>query len=168
MNENQNAQALINMIKDIKFTMLSTVSDDGTIHSRPMGTLKTDLNDFNGTLWFFSRKNSWKNHDIANDQHVNLAYADTDKHCYVSVSGKAFISDDKTKMSELWDPSLKTWFPDGLNDPELSLIGVNVESAEIWGSPSGNEEKLTGFSPSTSAGQAYNKTAEGQSTDLRS
>ena len=52
---------LLTMIRDIKFTMLTTVASDGTIHSRPMGTLKTNPENFEGSLWFFSRKNSLKN-----------------------------------------------------------------------------------------------------------
>jgi general stress protein 26 len=131
----QNAETLINLIKDIKLAMFTTVCDDGTIHSRPMGTLANSLKNFDGTLWFFSKKNSHKNHELETDQHVNLAYTAADKR-FVSVSGRAFISDDKEKMKELWSPVLNTWLPEGLNDPDISLIGVKVESAEIWDAPS--------------------------------
>ena len=40
--------------------------------------------------------------------------------------------DDPAKARELWSPFLKAWFPQGLDDPDLVLIRVEVESAEFW------------------------------------
>lgn len=141
----ENFKKLYRMIRDIKFTMLTTVSTDGSIHSRPM--LPQDFNkvEFDGTLWFFSKKNSFKNYAIENDQHVNLTFTDQEKKNYVSISGKATISEDKNLMKRLWNPILNNWFSQGLDDPHLSLIGVNVESAEVWDSPSGEMIQLTGL-----------------------
>jgi general stress protein 26 len=127
------------IVSDIKFAMLSTLQSDGSIHSRPMSTL--NIEGFDGTLWFFSKKDSNKNHNIENDQHVNLAYSNPSKQTYVSVSGRATISDDRDRMKAFWNPGFTVWFPEGLEDPELSLIGVKVESAEIWDS----EHKISDF-----------------------
>lgn len=167
MKDRQDAETLINMIKDIKFAMLTTVGPNGTIHSRPMGTLKASTDKFDGTLWFFSRQDSHKNHDIEKDQHVNLAYADPDKQQYVSICGRAFVSKDKTKMAELWNPMLKAWFPEGLDDPKISLLGVNVESAEIWDSPPGKVVQLAGFVKSAVTGKPFDQKANSQHIELR-
>lgn len=150
-------EKLATMIKDIKFTMLSTVAPDGSIHSRPMATQSIDSKNFDGTLWFFSKKDSFKNADIQSDQHVNLAYANPDKQQYVSVSGRATVTQDKTKMQELWNPIYKAWFPEGLNDPEISLIGVNVESAELWDSPPSKVVQMAGFVKAAVTGQPYDQ-----------
>ncbi len=137
---------LVGMIQGIRFAMLTTASPDGTIHSRPMYPLAANFRSFDGTLWFFSKRDSQKNHEIETDQHVNLAYADPDRERYVSISGVAFVSTDQAKMEELWDPIVKVWFPEGLKDPQISLIGVRVETAEIWDSPPGspNEQRSQG------------------------
>lgn len=141
----ENFKKLYRMIRDIKFTMLTTVSSDGSIHSRPM--LPQDFNkvEFDGTLWFFSQKNSSKNHAIENDQHVNLTFTNQENKNYVSISGRATISEDKDLMKRLWNPVLSNWFSQGLDDPSLSLIGVNVDTAEVWDSPSGEMIQLTGL-----------------------
>ena len=39
------------LIKDVKVAMLCTVEPDGSVHSRPMMTQKTE---FDGRLWFFT------------------------------------------------------------------------------------------------------------------
>lgn len=159
-------EKLKSMIRDIEFAMLTTVSPDGTLHSRPMGNL--DLSNFNGTLWFFSRSDSFKNHDIETDQHVNLAYANPKKQQYVSISGRAFVSFDKEKMKELWNPILKAWFPEGLDDPTISLIGVDVESAELWDSPPGAFVQIAGFVKSQLTGTPMEQKHNSRHVDLKS
>jgi general stress protein 26 len=160
--ETKSFEKLTSMIQDNKFAMMTTVSPDGTIHSRPMDALSMNFKNFDGTLWFFSKRNSFKNHDIESDQNVNLSYANPDKHNYVSVQGKAFVSEDKKKMQELWNPVLKAWFPGGLEDPDISLIGVNVESAEIWDSPSSAVAHALGFVKRVVTGKTYDQRGPGQ------
>lgn len=166
-NQSPDAVKLASKIKDIKFTMLTTVSQDGSLHSRPMATQKVDVDSFDGTLWFFSKKNSHKNDSIQNDQHVNLAYADPNNQSYISVSGRATISEDKEQMKELWNPLLKAWFPEGLEDPEITLIAVDVENAEIWDSPPSKVVQLAGFVKAAVTGRPYPDKAHTQHIDLQ-
>jgi general stress protein 26 len=164
--ETNDFEKLSGMIKDIMFTMLTTTSEDGSLHSRPMGTLNPEPKDFDGTLWFFSKRDSIKNHNIEKEPKVNLAYANPDKHQYVSISGKAFISNDRGKMKDLWTPVLKAWFPEGPEDPEMTLIGVNVESAELWDSPPGKVVQLLGFVKSAVTGKPYEQQKTSSHIDL--
>lgn len=164
--ETTDVETLGSMIKDIKFTMMTTVAEDGSLYSRPMATQKLYVDEFTGRLWFFSKKNSPKNHSIENDQHVNLAYAEPDKQRYVSVSGRATISEDKAKMKELWNPFLKAWFPEGIDDPEISLIAVDVESAEIWDSPSSKVVQLVGFVKAAVTGKPMDQNVTSKHIDL--
>lgn len=133
---------LATIIKEIRIAMLTTVSEDGSMHARPMATQDIDIETFDGTLWFFSQKSSSKNHSIQNDQHVTLSYAKTTNNHYVSISGRATISQDRERMKELWNPIFTAWFPEGLLDPELTLIGVNIENAELWDSPVSIAEQM--------------------------
>jgi len=117
------------LIKDIDFAMLTTVSEDGTLISRPMSTQQAE---FDGDLWFFTSAPTGKTEDIAREQQVNVAYAQPDKQNYVSVSGTAILVNDRAKMAELWSPIYKAYFPEGLDDPNLRLIKVVVDKAEYW------------------------------------
>lgn len=146
MTQSQDRQASIekirSLIKGINIAMMSTSDADGTIHSRPMGTQQVE---FDGDLWFFTEGSSEKVNDIKQRPQVNLSYGSADHNRYVSVSGAASISKDKAKMEELWSPMLKAWFPDGLDDPDLTLIKVSVEHAEYWESSSSKVVNLVGF-----------------------
>jgi general stress protein 26 len=143
---------LAKMIKDIDIAMMTTTADDGSLRSRPMSTQKTD---FDGQLWFFTDGESGKVFEIQHDRHVNLSYADPSSSRYVSVSGRAGLVRDKAKIKELWTPAMKAWFPDGVDDPKVALLRVDVEQAEYWDTPGGAVVHAIGFVKATLTGQRY-------------
>src|ERR687897_510863 len=122
------------MVKDIDFCMLTTVDENGGLHSRPM-SVNGDI-DPNGDLWFFTNASSHKVSEIAKLPKVNVSFADPDNQHYVSISGKAQLVRDRDKIDELWKPEFKMWFPEGKDDPQVALLRVNLEKAEYWDSPS--------------------------------
>ncbi len=138
------------MVKGIKFAMMTTVDPDGSLASRPMACQETD---FDGDMWFFTQKTSGKILSLMKDQHVNLGYASLTEHRYVSVSGRAELVEDPQKAKELWSPFYRAWFPKGLEDPNLILIRVRVETAEYWNSPSSMVVQLVGFAKAVLTGQ---------------
>ena len=114
--------------------MLTTVDENGGLHSRPMSS-NGDI-DRDGDIWFFTSASSHKVSEIAKLPKVNLNFADPDNQRYVSVSGKAQLVRDQKKIEELWRPEFKIWFPEGKDDPEVALLRVSLEKAEYWDSPS--------------------------------
>jgi general stress protein 26 len=119
------------LMRDIKFAMLTTVEEDGTLHSRPMTAQQVG---FDGDLWFFTRVDSPKVWESQTHRQVNVAFADTAKSKFISASGTAMLVRDREKMKELWTPVLKVFFPEGIDDPELALLKINVQKAEYWDS----------------------------------
>lgn len=128
-NSSDSIKKLGELIKDIEVAMMTTSDPDGRLRSRPMGTQRIE---FDGDLWFFTSRESGKVIAIENDQQVNLAYSSPNDMRYVSVTGNASIVEDRTRAAELWSPLYRSWFPKGLQDPNLVLIKVEVESAEYW------------------------------------
>jgi general stress protein 26 len=129
-----NLQKLREMVKDIDFCMLTTVDENGDLHSRPM-SVNGDI-DRDGDLWFFTNAGSHKVAEITKSPKVNVSFADPDNQQYVSISGKAQLFRDRNKIDELWRPEFKIWFPEGKDDPQVALLRVNLEKAEYWDSPS--------------------------------
>ena len=145
-------QKLGELIKDINIAMLTTALPDGSLRSRPMAT---QAGEFDGTLWFFTNVESEKVHEIEDDQHVNLSYAEPSEQKYVSISGKARINRDRANIEELWSTPLKAWFPGGKEDPNIALLQVEVENAEYWDAPSSKMVHLVGVVQATVTGQSY-------------
>ena len=99
------------------------------LHGRPMETAHVDMD---GTIWFFTNEYSEKVDEVIEDQSVFLTYSNPSKHAYLVVSGKALLSKSRNKMEEFWSPLFKTWFPDGLDDPQMALLQVIPKQAEYW------------------------------------
>jgi general stress protein 26 len=98
---------------------------------------------WDGTLWFFTKKSSPKVGEIQqNLGQVNVSYSDPNKMSFISVSGKAELVDDKAKLKELWSSYLKVFFPQGLDDPDLTLMKVTANYGEYWDSPSNKMVQL--------------------------
>lgn len=125
-------EKLRDLIRDARFCMFGTVDSEGNLRSRPMAVQQTE---FDGDLWFFTGKSTDKTIEIRNQDRVNLSFANLKENAYVSISGTAELVDDRAKARELWNPFYRTWFPKGLDDPDLTLIRVNMDRAEYWDSP---------------------------------
>ena len=117
---------------DTHVAMLTTRRTDGLLHSRPMGTRAIESD---GLLWFFTADDSGKVQEIYHDQMVNVSYSNSGGQIYVSVAGKASLSRDRVKMQELWTPALKAWFTEGVDDPNLALIRVEILAIDYWEGP---------------------------------
>ena len=130
----ENVRKLREMIKGIEFAMLTTVEDDGSLRSRPMAAQKVE---FDGDLYFFTKSRAAKVNEVENDRQVCVSYAVPDEQRYVSMSGVARLLRDRTKIEEFWFGDLESWFPRGLEDPELALLWISVTQAEYWEGPFG-------------------------------
>jgi general stress protein 26 len=152
------------LIKDIRFARLTTIDEDGSLRSRPMATQESE---HDGDLWFFTPASSPKVGEVERDERVNLSYAEPDDNRYVSISGTAQLVRDRTKMKELWNPALKAWFPEGLDDPDLALLRVRVEKAEYWEYPSSKMVQLAGFVKAIATGKKADDLGENEKLDLK-
>jgi general stress protein 26 len=108
-----------------------------------------------------------KVNEIKEARSVNLAYADPDAHRYISISGKAKVIENREKMKELWRPSLLAWFPEGLRDPQIGLIQIKVETAEIWDAPPSKIVHAMGIAKAIISGEPYDQRSQSEHLDLR-
>jgi len=121
---------LWSLIRQIRVAMLTTETEDGSLRSRPMMTLQAD----GASLWFYTSRSAPKGGEIEDHHAVNLSFSDPQSQIYVSVSGRARLVDDRTRIRALWNDYAKLFFPQGADDPDLALLEVMVEGAEYWDS----------------------------------
>jgi general stress protein 26 len=119
------------LTKDIKIGMFSAFSSDGLLHSRPMAT-QNRPDDRHNKLWFFMSRSGAPVLDLVRDPNVNVAYADPKAAAYISVAGHAAVFDDVQTKKDLWSAVAQAWFPGGPEDPEVALVAVTIDHAELW------------------------------------
>jgi len=129
LTANDAVKKIREIAKDANICMFVTDLATLPLMGRPMATQEVDDE---GNIWFMSDKNSDKNKDIERDEQVQLFYSHTGNYEYLSIYGSAEIVNDRSKIEELWTPMAKTWFKDGKDDPNISLIKVTPEDAYYW------------------------------------
>lgn len=129
--ENQQAdlKKIKDLISDIRIGTLVTHSDADGLRGRPMST--SEITE-NGELWFFTNEFTGKVDEISANNEVLVTYASPSDNSYVVVNGTASLVKDKAKMESLWNPALKAWFPEGLEDPQMMLLKVEPDEVEYW------------------------------------
>ncbi len=134
----QSIEKLQELTRDVHVVMLTTVDEDGSLHSRPMGAQPLGPD---GVLWFFTETGTEKVDEVQREHEVNVAYSHPSDR-WVSVSGTATLVHDRSKMRELWNPFVQAWFPQGPEGENVALLKVDVNSAEYWQAPGGRVVQL--------------------------
>lgn len=150
-------ETLSKLIKDVDTAMLTTLTEEGLV-SRPM---KTQEIEFDGDLWFFTKKATNKYEEILHDQDVNVAYAGKS---FVSVRGRAEIVEDLNKKKELWSTAYGKIMQTSYDDPNVILIKVIAEAAEYW--ETGNLTKRIAFLYKRMTGQSSKSTEVNETVEL--
>lgn len=123
---------LYKLIDDMDVCLFTTRRPDGRLVTRPMQVQERTT----GTdLWFVTDIEANKLEEVASDPHVNLGFYNNKSREWVSVSGKAIITQDRDLVHAMYKPDWKIWFPDeggkrdgGPDDPRLALVLVEALS----------------------------------------
>ncbi|MFZ2842459.1 pyridoxamine 5'-phosphate oxidase family protein [Psychrobacter sp.] len=143
MSKQEQMDKIQALVKDVKYTMMTTRTSDDHLHSCPMNTTETSIGA--KEIWFIGHTPSETVENIKKYPEVNLAYATQDNKDYLSIAGKAELVDDKEKLDELWSTIYNAYFEQGKEDPKVQLIKVIPHGAEYWanGNSFANVFKIT-------------------------
>ncbi|PNK60221.1 pyridoxamine 5'-phosphate oxidase family protein [Psychrobacter sp. FDAARGOS_221] len=130
MSKQQHIDTVREIVKDIKFAMMTTITSEGHLHACPMTTSETSLGA--REVWFIGDKTTEAVANISNNPQVNLSYVNQDGKDYVSINGKAELIDDQDKLDELWSPVYNAFYEHGKKDENIQLIKVVPNGAEYW------------------------------------
>ena len=130
MNKQAQMDTIQAMVKDIKYTMMTTRNGENHLHSCPMNTTETSIGA--KEIWFIGHKPSETVDNIKQNPEVNLAYVTQESDKYLSISGTAELVEDEEKLNELWSVMYNAYFEQGKEDPMVQLIKVVPHGAEYW------------------------------------
>ena len=130
INNNEAVEKIKELAEKAQTCLFCTKIETGKAFStRPMSAQKVDDE---GNIWFLSDKDSTKNMEVKDDDHVQLLFSGSSHSDFLSVYGKASVNYDKEKIKEFWEPIVKTWFQEGVDDPRISVIKVTPEEGYYW------------------------------------
>jgi general stress protein 26 len=137
------------LVRDIPVGMLTTYGPDGP-RSVPMARQEVDPG---AQLWFITARETQHVRDVAAEPRVSLTFSARDS--WVALTGRATVVDDREKLGELWNTFAEAWLPGGPDDPNATLLRVDVDEAEYWDTPGGKVASLLSFAKTKLTGSTY-------------
>lgn len=106
-----------------------TTRDGNVMRGRPM---RASADAAEEAIYLYSRDEDHKLVEIDRVPDVEIAFVDSEREVYISVSGRATVMRDRGKALEHASREVLAWFENGVDDPALRLIRVEVRQAERW------------------------------------
>ena len=158
----QNAEAVDKIRELVKKAgtgfFCTDIGSNRPFQTRPMAV--QDVDD-DGNLWFLSADDSHLNRDIETNDQVQLMFQGSAHSDFLELNGNASISRDKEKIKEFWGPLMKTWFTEGIDDPRITVIKVDVTNGYYWDNKHGQAIALVKMAVGAMTGQTLDDSIEG-------
>jgi general stress protein 26 len=138
----------------------TTTASHGT-SVRPMNVRQVDDA---GNLWFLSAIDSFKNDELEENAEVELFFQGEKHSDFLHLNGLATISRDRRKIDELWEPTIKTWFTEGKDDPRISVIKVEPSDGYYWDTRHGSAVAGIKMLIGAATGRTMDDSVEGEMT----
>lgn len=126
-------QELVNKAQTCFFC--TAVAKGDSHGARPMNVRQVDDQ---GNLWFLMANDSHAAQEVARDPEVKLFFQGSPHSDFLHLNGRAAIVTDRSKLKELWEPVLKTWFTEGQDDPRIAIVRVTPTEGYYWDTKHGN------------------------------
>lgn len=103
--------------------------EDG--HAQPM-TAQTLDDAHHGPIWFFTTKDNGLVQAMREGSRAQAHFVSKGHDLFASIQGNLVVDNDRTMVDRLWNRFVAAWFEGGKDDPNLQLIRLDPEGAEIW------------------------------------
>ena len=106
--------------------------DQPGYHAQPMTAFRDEET---GTIWFFTRDDT----DLARDagvgsgQSAMFHYGSKDQNVWACVHGDLSVhGQDRAIIDRYWNPVLAAWYPEGKDDPHLTILRFEAGDGRVW------------------------------------
>jgi general stress protein 26 len=124
--QDQDTRSLDEVLDGERISMVVTADQ----RARPMSIVDRD----GDRLWFLTDREADWVQALPDSEYVAVVISDPKDSLYVSLTGQAGFTDDRATLERLWSKPMEAWF-DGVDDPKLVALHVDVTDGEYWDGP---------------------------------
>ncbi|MFN3932563.1 MAG: pyridoxamine 5'-phosphate oxidase family protein [Brevundimonas sp.] len=106
--------------------------DQPGYHAQPMTAFRDRETS---TIWFFTREDT----DLAKDaavgggQSAMFHYGSKDQNVWACIHGELSVQGhDREIIDRYWNPVLAAWYPQGKDDPALTILRFEAGDGRVW------------------------------------
>ena len=126
---------LFKAIKDTRVGMLGVAGGEPR-HMQPMTAyVEREANE----LWFFTYRDTDLVRDVnaSGGHYAMFCVISKDREVYACLGGELEEHFDRERMERYWNPVVAAWYPEGKDDPRLTLLRMRLDDAQMWLSQAG-------------------------------
>lgn len=103
-------------------------------HSQPMTGFREEET---GTIWFFTRNDTDLVRDVAGGADAMFTYGSKDQEVWACFHGRLTVDQNRAVIDKHWNPIVAAWYPQGKDDPHLTLLRFDGDDGRVWVSKKG-------------------------------
>jgi general stress protein 26 len=119
------------IIEAVGVCMLTTQSA-GRLRARPVEA-RPDRKA--GLIFVVTDAHSAKQDEIETKPEIGLVFVDANAKAYLSITARARVTRDIAKLEQVWRITDTAWWPGGPTDPNVCLLQIEPQTAELWDGP---------------------------------
>jgi general stress protein 26 len=120
-------------LDDARIVMLGLVGGEPH-HMQPMAAFGDKADD---AIWFFTKKDTDLVRQTGAGHDAMVCIMAKDMEFQACIHGQLQEDIDRAKLEQFWSPYVSAWYPDGKDDPELTMVRLDPKDARVWVSKRG-------------------------------
>ena len=110
-----------------KVGMLGLLGQAG--HFRPMTAFwEAETRD----LWFYAYRDAELTQAVGEGAEAMFTFQNKHATLWACIGGRLHVDHDPERLQRFWSPVVEAWYPEGKDDPRLTLLHLEAESGEVW------------------------------------
>jgi len=103
-------------------------------HYQPMTAFAEPDNEL---IWFFTRDDTDLAKAVSADSKAMFIVQSKDQDIHACIGGALALDNDRSRIEKYWNPMVAAWYPQGKDDPHLTLLRFTPDNAAVWLSEGG-------------------------------
>ena len=120
-------------LDDARIVMLGLVGGEPH-HMQPMAAFGDKAGD---AIWFFTKKDTDLVRQTGEGHQAMICIMAKDMEFQACIHGVVVQDIDRGKMEQFWSPYVSAWYPEGKDDPDLTMVRLDPKDARVWVSQRG-------------------------------
>lgn len=118
---------LFDAVDDTRTGMLGL--SDSRSHFKPMTAF---LERETRQIWVFSSKDDDLVRETADGRHAMFTFHAEKKGVWACLGGELSETIDRERLEKYWNPFVAAWYPEGKDDPNLTMLRFDLHDAAVW------------------------------------
>ncbi|MGR3758398.1 MAG: pyridoxamine 5'-phosphate oxidase family protein [Tranquillimonas sp.] len=115
-----------------QMTVMLQLAGSDAVDPRPMTAIPDEKGEEHGPLWFFTATDTSLSRALSGPVPAVATFTAKGQDLFATIRGTLTRSDDRQVIDRLWNPFVAAWYPEGREDPTLTLLRMDLHEAEIW------------------------------------